>query len=52
MFVGLQAINVADNIIKAGDGAGDGHCAHIYFIGDLNNRTRHFLNKGQGWKII
>ena len=35
MFVGLQANNVADNIIKAGDGTGDGHCSHNYFIGEL-----------------
>ena len=35
MFVGLQANNVADNIIKAGDGAGDGHCSRNYIIGEL-----------------
>jgi hypothetical protein len=35
MFVGLQANNVADNIIKAGDGAGDGYCSHDRFIGEL-----------------
>ena len=40
MFVGLQAINVTDNIIKAGDGASDGHCSHSYFIGELNNQDR------------
>ena len=34
MFVRLQANNVADNIIKAGDGAGDGHCSRNYFIGE------------------
>ena len=35
MFVGLQANNIADNIIKAGDGAGYGDCSHNYFIGEL-----------------
>jgi hypothetical protein len=35
VFVGLQANNVADNIIKAGDGVGDRHCSHNYFIGEL-----------------
>ncbi|MEN8205730.1 MAG: hypothetical protein ABFS24_06935 [Pseudomonadota bacterium] len=35
VFVWLQGINVADNIIEAGDGAGDGHCSHHYFIGEL-----------------
>ena len=35
MFVGLQANNFADNMIKAGDGTGDGHCSHGRFIGEL-----------------
>ena len=39
MFVGLQAINAADYIIKVGDGAGDRHCSHNYFIGNLIKDT-------------
>ena len=39
VFIELQANNVADNIIKAGDGTGDGHCSHDHFIGELI--TRH-----------
>jgi hypothetical protein len=35
MFIGLQAINAAGNIIKAGDGAIDRHCSHNCFIGEL-----------------
>jgi len=35
VFVGLQANNVTDHIIKAGDGAGDEHCSRNYFIGEL-----------------
>ena len=34
VFVGLQANNVADNIIKAGDGAGNGRCSRNYFISE------------------
>ena len=34
MFVGLQANNVADNIIKAGNGAGDGHSPRNCFMGE------------------
>ena len=35
MFVRLQAIYVADNFIKVGDGASDRHCSHNFYIGDL-----------------
>ena len=35
MFVGLQANNVTDNIIKAGDGTGDEYCSRNSIIGEL-----------------
>lgn len=35
MFAGLQANNVADNIIKACNGAGDGHCSLNNISGEL-----------------